>query len=186
MPETTKSKIRIREENVMTIFNVTDEKMKETSSTFTLTEIHQQPSTWRKTCAQIKACKDELQKFIDQVVKQEDFDIVLTGAGTSEFVGNSLYQALNQKYNYKVKSFGTTDLVPSPECFLSATKPTILVRRSGLRAGCRAEGARCRHSRCPFRSRTVRTARRCAWCAASCPAGRQRRACRGRTALRSA
>lgn len=117
----------------MTIFNVTDEKMKETSSTFTLTEIHQQPSTWRKTCAQIKACKDELQKFIDQVVKQEDFDIVLTGAGTSEFVGNSLYQALNQKYNYKVKSFGTTDLVPSPECFLSATKPTILVSfgRSG-------------------------------------------------------
>ena len=89
----------------MTIFNVTDEKMKETSSTFTLTEIHQQPSTWRKTCAQIKACKDELQKFIDQVVKQDDFDIVLTGAGTSEFVGNSLYQALNQKYNYKVKSF---------------------------------------------------------------------------------
>ena len=117
----------------MTIFNVTDEKMKETSSTFTLTEIHQQPSTWRKTCAQIKACKDELQKFIDQVVKQEDFDIVLTGAGTSEFVGNSLYQALNQKYNYKVKSFGTTDLVPSPECFLSATKPTLLVSfgRSG-------------------------------------------------------
>ncbi|MEI3521529.1 MAG: SIS domain-containing protein [Anaerosacchariphilus sp.] len=117
----------------MTIFNVTDEKMKETSSTFTLTEIHQQPSTWRKTCAQIKACKDELQKFIDQVVKQEDFDIVLTGAGTSEFVGNSLYQALNQKYNYKVKSFGTTDSVPSPECFLSATKPTILVSfgRSG-------------------------------------------------------
>ena len=117
----------------MTIFNVTDEKMKETSSTFTLTEIHQQPSTWRKTCAQIKACKDELQKFIDQVVKQGDFDIVLTGAGTSEFVGNSLYQALNQKYNYKVKSFGTTDLVPSPECFLSATKPTILVSfgRSG-------------------------------------------------------
>lgn len=103
----------------MSIFNVTDEKMKETSSVFTLTEIHQQPSTWRKTCAQLKACKDELQKFIDQVVTQDDFDIVLTGAGTSEFVGNSLYQALNKKYNFKVKSYATTDLVPSPECFLS-------------------------------------------------------------------
>lgn len=111
----------------MSIFNVTDEKMKETSSVFTLTEIHQQPSTWRKTCAQLKACKDELQKFIDQVVTQDDFDIVLTGAGTSEFVGNSLYQALNKKYNFKVKSYATTDLVPSPECFLSRTKPTLLV-----------------------------------------------------------
>lgn len=117
----------------MSIFNITEEKMKETSSVFTLTEINQQPSTWKKTCAQIAACKDELQKFIDQVVKADDFDIVLTGAGTSEFVGNSLYQALNQKYGYKVKSYATTDIVPSPESFLSRTKPTILVSfgRSG-------------------------------------------------------
>ena len=79
----------------MSIFNLTDEKMKETSSTFTAHEIYQQPATWRKTCAQLAACKDELQAFIDQVVKQDDFDIVLTGAGTSEFVGNSLFQALN-------------------------------------------------------------------------------------------
>jgi len=88
----------------MSIFNLTDEKMKETSSTFTAHEIYQQPATWRKTCAQLAACKDELQAFIDQVVKQDDFDIVLVGAGTSEFVGNSLFQALNPKYNYKVKS----------------------------------------------------------------------------------
>ena len=117
----------------MSIFNITDEKMKETSSVFTLTEINQQPSTWKKTCAQLAACKDELQKFIDQVVKADDFDIVLTGAGTSEFVGNSLYQALNKKYGYKVKSSATTDIVPSPESFLSRTKPTILVSfgRSG-------------------------------------------------------
>lgn len=117
----------------MSIFSITDEKMKETSSVFTLTEINQQPSTWKKTCAQIAACKDELQKFIDQVVTADDFDIVLTGAGTSEFVGNSLYQALNKKYGYKVKSYATTDIVPSPENFLSRTKPTILVSfgRSG-------------------------------------------------------
>ena len=69
----------------MSIFNLTDEKMKETSSTFTAHEIYQQPATWRKTCAQLAACKDELQAFIDQVVKQDDFDIVLVGAGTSEF-----------------------------------------------------------------------------------------------------
>ena len=88
----------------MSIFNISQDKMQETSSVFTLQEIYQQPATWRKTCAQIAACKEELQAFLDQVVKAEDFDIVLTGAGTSEFVGNSLYQALNKKYNYKVKS----------------------------------------------------------------------------------
>lgn len=117
----------------MSIFNLTDEKMKETYSTFTAHEIYQQPATWRKTCAQLAACKDELQAFVDQVVKQDDFDIVLTGAGTSEFVGNSLFQALNPKYDFKVKSYASTDLVPSPENFLSRTKPTLLVNfgRSG-------------------------------------------------------
>lgn len=117
----------------MDIFNISAEKMQETSSVFTLQEIYQQPSTWRKTCAQIAACKAELQTFLDQVVKADDFDIVLTGAGTSEFVGNSLYQALNKRYDYKAKSYATTDIVPSPENFLSRTKPTILVSfgRSG-------------------------------------------------------
>ena len=117
----------------MSIFNYTEEQMKETFSTFTIHEIYQQPATWRKTCAQLAACKDELQKFLDQVVKAEDFDIVLTGAGTSEFVGNSLYHALNKKYDFKVKSYASTDIVPNPEDTLSRTKPTLLVNfgRSG-------------------------------------------------------
>ena len=117
----------------MSIFNYTEEQMKETSSTFTIHEIYQQPATWRKTCAQLAACKTELQAFLDQVVKAEDFDIVLTGAGTSEFVGNSLYHALNKKYNFKVKSYASTDIVPNPEDTLSRTKPTLLVNfgRSG-------------------------------------------------------
>ncbi len=117
----------------MNIFGISADKMRDTSSEFTLQEIYQQPATWKKTCEQLAACRDELQKFLDKVVKAEDFDIVLTGAGTSEFVGNSLFQVLNKKYNYKVKSYGTTDIVPAPENFLSRTKPTLLVSfgRSG-------------------------------------------------------
>ena len=117
----------------MSIFNYTEEQMKENFSTFTIHEIYQQPATWRKTCAQLAACKEELQKFVDQVVKAADFDIVLTGAGTSEFVGNSLYHALNKKYDFKVKSYASTDIVPNPEDTLSRTKPTLLVNfgRSG-------------------------------------------------------
>ena len=117
----------------MSIFNYTEEQMKDNFSTFTIHEIYQQPATWRKTCAQLASCKDELQKFVDQVVKAADFDIVLTGAGTSEFVGNSLYHALNKKYDFKVKSYASTDIVPNPEDTLSRTKPTLLVNfgRSG-------------------------------------------------------
>ena len=115
------------------IFDVTADKMQETMSAFTLNEIYQQPATWKKTCAQIKEHKDELKKFIDQVITCEDFDVILTGAGTSEFVGNALFPALTSKLNYKVKSYGTTDLVATPEAYLSRTKPTLLISfgRSG-------------------------------------------------------
>lgn len=116
-----------------TIFGITEEKMKETTATFTLSEIYQQPATWEKTCCQIKEHKDELQKFIDQVIKCEDFDVILTGAGTSEFVGNALFAHLSQLLDHKVKSYGTTDIVATPEAYLSRTKPTLLISfgRSG-------------------------------------------------------
>lgn len=115
------------------IFNVTAEQMQQTSSVFTLSEIYQQPATWKKTCDQIRANKDALKKFIDQVITCEDFDIILTGAGTSEFVGNALFPALTKGLNFKVKSYGTTDLVATPEAYLSRTKPTLLISfgRSG-------------------------------------------------------
>ena len=107
----------------MSIFNLTDEKMKETSSTFTAHEIYQQPATWRKTCAQLAACKDELQAFIDQVVKQDDFDIVLTGAGTSEFVGNSLFQACNPSITIRSSPTLLPTLCPLPRISSPAPSP---------------------------------------------------------------
>lgn len=100
---------------------------------FTATEIQQQPNTWKKTIAQIKSCKTELKTFIEHVTKQEDYDIILTGAGTSEFVGNALFSYLNKLTNFKTKSYGTTDIVATPENYLSQTKPTLLISfgRSG-------------------------------------------------------
>lgn len=116
-----------------TIFDINETQMGETKSTYTLTEIYQQPATWKKTCQQITSMKDELKAFIDQVITQDDFDVILTGAGTSEFVGNTLFSYLNKKLNYKAKSYGTTDLVATPENYLSRTKPTLLISfgRSG-------------------------------------------------------
>lgn len=117
----------------MTTFNFTDSQLESLKATFTAKEIAQQPSTWRKTIQQVTSIRSELQAFIAKIVSQEDFDIVLTGAGTSEFVGNSVYSYLNRSYDFKVKSYATTDLTASPENFISATKPTLLVSygRSG-------------------------------------------------------
>ena len=123
-----------------TVFGIGEDKMQKTSSVFTLSEIYQQPATWEKTCRQIAEHKDELKKFIDQVVTCEDFDIVLTGAGTSEFVGNALFPHLTRLMNHKVKSYGTTDIrgLPVPH----QAHPAHQLRPFGQLSGV------CRRNRC--------------------------------------
>lgn len=100
---------------------------------FTAAEINQQPSTWRKTIKQIEDSKEELKAFIENVTKHDDYDIILTGAGTSEFVGNAIYTYVTKRTNFKTKSYGTTDIVATPENYLSQNKPTLLISygRSG-------------------------------------------------------
>lgn len=115
------------------VFNYTEEKLKELNAYWTATEILQQPKTWKKTFDQVKANKESLQTFINQVIKKQDYDVILTGAGTSEFVGNTLFSFLNTLTNHKAKSYATTDIVAYPTNYLSKTKPTLLVSfgRSG-------------------------------------------------------
>jgi len=115
------------------IFNISLKHMEETASIYTLQEIYQQPNTWRKTCQQITKEKVAIQEFINQVITCDDYDVILTGAGTSEFVGNTLMPYLNTGLKYKVKSYATTDILATPDNYLSTTKPTLLISfgRSG-------------------------------------------------------
>ena len=115
------------------IFGNDNTKWESLNGIFTATEIHQQPATWKKTIAQIKNEKKAIKRFIANVTDRADYDIILTGAGTSEYVGNALYSYLNKTNGFKVKSYATTDIVATPENYLSQTRPTLLVSfgRSG-------------------------------------------------------
>ena len=115
------------------VFNKSEETWKELGAYWTSKEIYQQPETWMKTFNQVKAEAKEIKALIDKVISQPDYDIILTGAGTSEFVGNSIFPYLSPLNNFKVKSFGTTDIVACPEAYISRTKPTLLISfgRSG-------------------------------------------------------
>lgn len=100
---------------------------------YTTTEIHQQPSTWVKTINQIRNMQDEIKAFMAKVLESNDYDVIFTGAGTSEFVGNALYSYINRLVDFKAKSYATTDITATPENYISKTKPTLLVSfgRSG-------------------------------------------------------
>lgn len=115
------------------ILRKTKEQLEALNAYDTAKEITQQPETWLKTLKQVQEEREAINLFINKVLNEQDFDVIFTGAGTSEFVGSNVYPHVAKFVNHKAKSYGTTDILSSPENFLSKTKPTLLVSfaRSG-------------------------------------------------------
>ena len=99
----------------------------------TAREIAQQPLTWLKTVQQIKNEKENIARFLDEIGQPGDYDIVFIGAGTSEFVGNSLFPHINKLTHTKARSVASTDMVTAVADYLEKDRPTLLVSfgRSG-------------------------------------------------------
>src|SRR6185437_10606132 len=78
-------------------------------------EINQQPETWRQAAQQLLQRRAEIATFLDAT---KDAELILTGAGSSEFVGNAVAPALQKSLQRKVTSSPTTHLVTNPDIFL--------------------------------------------------------------------
>jgi tagatose-6-phosphate ketose/aldose isomerase len=100
---------------------------------WTLHEIQQQPETLRATQEAVSARQDEIQRFISPLLARPEMRIVLTGAGTSAFIGDSLAPELSRGGGRSVEAIPTTDLVSAPELYLRREAPMLLVSfgRSG-------------------------------------------------------
>ena len=72
------------------IFGYKDEELNKKNAIFTAEEIAQQPEVWEKTIKQVKSLSKQLSRFVEDVTSEGDFDVILTGAGTSEYVGRGL------------------------------------------------------------------------------------------------
>lgn len=96
-------------------------------------EIAHQPTMWRRVAADITARQDEVQRFLGPLLALDDLRIVLTGAGTSAFVGEILAPALTRRLRRRVDAVPTTDIVSNPQEVFAENLPTLLVSfaRSG-------------------------------------------------------
>ncbi|AHI53766.1 tagatose-6-phosphate ketose/aldose isomerase [Spiroplasma sabaudiense Ar-1343] len=105
--------------------------LKDNNSYYTLKEILQQPSVWNKITADLKLKEEEIKNFIDINI-EPDTKIILTGAGTSEFVGNSIFQSFYQR-GYNIASIPTTDLITGTTKYFKKNEKLLLVSfaRSG-------------------------------------------------------
>ena len=98
---------------------------------FTFNEIHQQPAMWRKEMEMLLAKKAEVSAFMHKYLTPET-DIVLTGAGTSAFIGDALMPLMRGVWR-NVRSVATTDIITHAESLLDKERPLLLVSfaRSG-------------------------------------------------------
>ena len=98
---------------------------------FTFNEIHQQPAMWRKEMEMLLAKKAEVSAFMHKYLTP-DTDIVLTGAGTSAFIGDALMPIMRGMWK-NVRSVATTDIITHAQYLLNPDKPLLLVSfaRSG-------------------------------------------------------
>jgi len=99
----------------------------------TAREIEQQPAVWADIERLMTREAGALRNFLAPLLERRDLRIVLTGAGTSSFVGECLAPALKRRTQRRVEAVSTTDLVGSPGAWLESAVPTLLVSfaRSG-------------------------------------------------------
>jgi tagatose-6-phosphate ketose/aldose isomerase len=98
---------------------------------WTAREITQQPTLWPQIARNIGA-DDGLRAYLAPLLRYPALRIVLTGAGTSAYVGKCLAPAL-ARAGRQAAAIPTTDIVASPQSTLAPKAPTLMVHfaRSG-------------------------------------------------------
>ncbi|WP_270647893.1 SIS domain-containing protein [Paeniclostridium hominis] len=108
-------------------------RLEDCSGINTAKEIVQQPSTWREAVKNLYNNKNNIKIFLEEFSSKDNYRIILTGAGTSAFAGETCEPYLTKILNKKVEAIATTDLVASPKNYFIKGIPTLLISfaRSG-------------------------------------------------------
>ncbi|WP_064612232.1 SIS domain-containing protein [Streptobacillus moniliformis] len=115
----------------MNYLGICEHVLRETNSYNTAKEIHTQPEIWNNVVNTFEESKEIITEFLNKVGK--DTQVIFTGAGTSEYVGNILAPMLNSMQDGDFVSIATTDIVNNPLHYLKKDKKVLLVSfaRSG-------------------------------------------------------
>lgn len=99
----------------------------------TWSEIKAQPELWSKLYKDFISIKQDLQKCFENHLNDKEINIILTGAGTSSFIGDALYGIFNKSFESTTHAVATTDLVTHPELYFKQNKKYVVISfaRSG-------------------------------------------------------
>jgi len=114
-------------------FGFDHEELIEKGALNTAIEIAGQPLLWREIFEQVCANKNELAAFLDPLLNSENLRIILTGAGSSAFLGEAAQGVFQKQTGRITQAIATTDLVTHPDLYFMRNVPTLMVSfaRSG-------------------------------------------------------
>jgi tagatose-6-phosphate ketose/aldose isomerase len=117
----------------MTCLGIDDSVLRTRGALWTAREIAQQPAMLLKTDELLVARQRELEAFLRPLLARPELRVILTGAGSSSFIGECLGPYLANRLPCSVEAIATTDIVSAPHIYLQRHKPTLLVSfaRSG-------------------------------------------------------
>ena len=118
---------------MLNYLNYSESTLKEKGAFWTAKEITQQPDAWLDTKKIVDANAQKLNCWLQPLLARSDLRIVLTGAGTSAYIGDTLAPHLTKETKRQFETISTTNIVANPELYLFKEKPTLLVSygRSG-------------------------------------------------------
>ncbi|MCM8570353.1 SIS domain-containing protein [Gramella jeungdoensis] len=100
---------------------------------FTEIEINNQPNLWEDVYKLILEKSESLKKFIGPLMEKKGLEIILTGAGSSAFLGEAAQAYTQINTGCQTRAVSTTDIVTHPHFFFQKNHPILLVSfaRSG-------------------------------------------------------
>ncbi len=115
---------------LLKLIQAPEQEKKTRGTEFTPAEIHQQPEMWRQT---LKIMEGQQQQILDFLGGEKDRVFLLTGAGTSAFIGICLENLFNKISGYQARAVGTTEIITDEAATFRPGKKYFLVHfaRSG-------------------------------------------------------
>lgn len=108
-------------------------ELKDKNALWTAREIEQQPQVWKTVAANIADIRPEIDDWLGGILSDPSTRIILTGAGTSAYVGETAAPYLSKILSRPVEAISTTNIVASPQLHLINDRATLMISyaRSG-------------------------------------------------------
>ncbi len=101
---------------------------------YTPQEIRYQPKVWMKNFSILKSREDEIRSFVESaILRKKHVRVILSGAGTSNFIGLSVENLLRKRWQVDVETRASTDIVTNWDSIFLKDRDTVLISfsRSG-------------------------------------------------------